>query len=73
VAGVTIFNSTRLVDEILILKPDIYAKAGDYDESKINTDEHEALKEVKSKIEFVSFLPGRSTSSLINNIVSNFD
>ena len=73
VAGVTIFNSTRLVDEILILKPDIYAKAGDYDESKINTDEHEALKEVKSKIEFVSFLPGRSTSSLIDNIVSNFD
>ena len=73
VTGVTIFDSTRLVDEILLLKPDIYAKAGDYDESKINTDEHEALKEVKSKIEFVSFLPGRSTSSLINNIVSNFD
>ena len=73
VAGVTIFNSTTLVDEILLLKPDTYVKAGDYDESKINTAEHEALKEVKSKIDFVSFLPGRSTSSLIKNIVSNFD
>ena len=73
VAGVTIFNSTRLVNEILLLKPDIYAKAGDYDESKINTAEHEALKEVEAKIEFVSFLPGRSTSSLIQYIISNIE
>ena len=73
VTGVTIFNSTRLVNEILLLKPDIYAKAGDYDESKINTAEHEALKEVEAKIEFVSFLPGRSTSSLIQYIISNIE
>ena len=70
VSGVTIFNSKRLDKEILALKPDIYAKAGDYNSSSIAEEEHQALNQVKAKIDFVTFLPKRSTTSLIQNIIS---
>jgi bifunctional ADP-heptose synthase (sugar kinase/adenylyltransferase) len=72
VSGVIIFDSKRLDKEILALKPDIYVKAGDYDQSNIAREEHDALIAVKTVIEFVSFLPGRSTSALIQNIHSKF-
>lgn len=71
VAGVTIFETKRLDKEILALKPDIYVKAGDYEHSSIADEERNALAEVKSVIKFVSYLPGRSTSLLIQNIHSN--
>jgi rfaE bifunctional protein nucleotidyltransferase chain/domain len=66
VSGVIIFDSKRLDKEILALKP------GDYDQSNIAREEHDALIAVKTVIEFVSFLPGRSTSALIQNIHSKF-
>jgi D-glycero-beta-D-manno-heptose 1-phosphate adenylyltransferase len=70
VSGVIIFNKKRLDQEIISLKPDVYVKAGDYNPANIATEEHLALKKVKSKIKFVSFLPGMSTTALINKIVS---
>jgi rfaE bifunctional protein nucleotidyltransferase chain/domain len=69
VSGVTLFNTKRLDKEIISLKPDTYAKAGDYNHDSIDKLEYEALLEVKSDINFVSFLPERNTSSLINNII----
>ncbi len=69
VSGVTLFNSKRLDNEILALQPDIYAKAGDYNHDSIDQIEYKALLKVKSKIKFVSFLPDRNTSSLIDNII----
>ena len=71
VSGVTIFNSKRLDKEIISLEPDIYAKSGDYNLSNIAVEEQKALRAVKSKIEFVSFLPEVSTTALINKIVSS--
>ena len=70
VSGVTLFDTKRLDQEILFLKPDIYVKAGDYDETTIAKEERVALKEVNAEIKFVSFLPGKSTSSLIQDITS---
>ena len=69
VSGVTLFNTKRLDKEIISLKPDTYAKAGDYNHDSIDKLEYEALLKVKSDINFVSFLPERNTSSLINNII----
>ena len=71
VSGVTLFNTQRLEQEILVLKPDIYVKSGDYDETTIAKEERAALKEVNAEIKFVSFLSGKSTSNLINDIASN--
>jgi bifunctional ADP-heptose synthase (sugar kinase/adenylyltransferase) len=59
-----------LDQEILFLEPDIYVKAGDYDETTIAKEERVALKEVNAEIKFVSFLPGKSTSNLIQDITS---
>ena len=70
VSGVTLFDTKRLDKEILFLKPDIYVKAGDYDETTIAKEERMALEEVNAEIQFVSFLPGKSTSSLIQDIAS---
>jgi rfaE bifunctional protein nucleotidyltransferase chain/domain len=72
VSGVIIFDTKRLDKEILALKPDIYVKAGDYDQCNIANVERDALIAVKTEIEFVSFLPGRSTSALIQDINSKF-
>jgi bifunctional ADP-heptose synthase (sugar kinase/adenylyltransferase) len=60
-----------LEQEILVLKPDIYVKSGDYDETTIAKEERAALKEVNAEIKFVSFLSGKSTSNLIKDIASN--
>lgn len=70
VSGVTLFDTKRLDQEILFLKPDIYVKAGDYDETTIANEERVALEEVSAEIKFVSFLPGKSTSNLIQDITS---
>ena len=60
----------KLDKEIISLEPDIYVKAGDYDHDSIDRFEYNALLKVKSRIKFVSFLPERNTSSLINNIIA---
>ena len=72
VNGVTLFNTKRLNKEIISLEPDIYVKAGDYDYDSIDKFEYNALLKVKSQIKFVSFLPERNTSSLINNIIVKY-
>jgi rfaE bifunctional protein nucleotidyltransferase chain/domain len=70
VSGVTLFENERLTQEILALKPDVYVKASDYTEDSINPEEKEALLSVNASLQFVPFLPGNSTSSLIKRIQS---
>jgi D-glycero-beta-D-manno-heptose 1-phosphate adenylyltransferase len=68
VDGVVVFEEPRLTNEIRALRPDVYCKAGDYTLEKLNTDERAALAEVGAAIEFVPFLPGFSTTALIDRI-----
>jgi rfaE bifunctional protein nucleotidyltransferase chain/domain len=70
VSGVTLFQNERLTQEILALEPDVYVKASDYTEDSINAEEKEALLSVNATLQFVPFLPGNSTSSLIKRIQS---
>lgn len=69
VSGVTFFDTSRLNSEILALKPDVYVKAGDYNESNIAKEELSALKCIGAKIKFVPFLTGHSTTSLVERII----
>lgn len=69
VTGVTLFDTKRLNEEIISLKPDVYVKSGDYDPSSIAKEESLALSQVNAEIKFVSFLSGKSTSSLIKEII----
>ncbi len=68
VDGIVVFQNKRLTAEILALKPDVYCKAGDYTLEKLDVDERRALEHVGAKIEFLPFLPGFSTTTLIAKI-----
>ena len=68
IRGVTLFNTKRLTQEILALKPDVYVKAGDYTVETLDPDERAALDEVRADIRFLPFLEGYSTTSLIDKI-----
>ncbi len=68
VDGIVIFREPRLAKEILALRPDVYAKAGDYTLEKLEATERAALQKVESRIEFMPFLAGFSTTVLIAKI-----
>lgn len=68
VDGVVIFGEKRLTAEIRALRPDVYAKAGDYTPDRLDPEERAELERVGTRIAFVPFLPGFSTTSLIAKI-----
>jgi rfaE bifunctional protein nucleotidyltransferase chain/domain len=68
VDAVVIFGTPRLTAEITALRPDVYCKAGDYTLATLNPEERAALESAGTRIEFLPFLPGFSTTSLIARI-----
>ena len=68
VDAVVIFRTPRLTTEIRALRPDVYCKAGDYTLEKLDPGERAALEETGARIEFMPFLPGFSTTQLIERI-----
>jgi D-glycero-beta-D-manno-heptose 1-phosphate adenylyltransferase len=68
VDGVVIFRGKRLNREIAALKPDVYCKAGDYTLATLDPQERAALRAAGSKIVFLPFLPGFSTTKLVRRI-----
>ena len=68
VSAIIFFDTPRLTQEILSLKPNTYTKAGDYTINSLNPEELQALRSVGANIQFLPFLPGYSTTSLIKKI-----
>jgi len=68
VDGVLVFRGKRLAREIAALKPDVYCKAGDYTLATLDASEREALQAAGSKIVFMPFLGGFSTTNLVRRI-----
>jgi rfaE bifunctional protein nucleotidyltransferase chain/domain len=68
VDAVVIFREKRLTGEIRALQPDVYVKAGDYTLEKLDPEERGALQAGGTRIEFMPFLAGFSTTSLIAKI-----
>ncbi len=68
VDAIVVFDQPRLAAEIRALQPDVYCKAGDYTWDKLNAEEKAALEEVGAEIRFLPFLPGFSTTALIDRI-----
>ena len=67
---VLIFDEPRLGREIAALRPDLYAKAGDYSLASLDPTERTALEEVGTEIRFLPFLPNFSTTSLLKRIAA---
>lgn len=63
-----LFHQPRLTGEILALRPATYAKAGDYTLETLDVDERSALQKVGADIRFIPFLPGFSSTALIQRI-----
>lgn len=72
VSAVFVFPEPRLDAEIRLLRPDVYAKAGDYALEKLDRAERAALEECGTAIRFLPFLEGFSTTALIERIKEAF-
>ncbi len=68
VDGIVIFRGKRLGREIAAQRPDVYCKAGDYTLATLDPAERAALDAAGSKIVFLPFLRGFSTTRLVRRI-----
>jgi bifunctional ADP-heptose synthase (sugar kinase/adenylyltransferase) len=68
VNGVCIFTEKTATRFLSIAQPDIYVKGGDYTLETLNQDERRAVEQAGGKIVLISFVPGKSTTSLLEKI-----
>ena len=65
---VIIFTEKRISHLLRQIRPHVYTKGGDYTVDSLDSEEFTALKEINAKIEILPFIPGRSTSKLVQMI-----
>ena len=68
VTGVCIFTDTTAAKFLAVAQPDIYVKGGDYTLESLNQDERRAVESSGGKIKIVPFVPGKSTTALLEKI-----
>jgi D-glycero-beta-D-manno-heptose 1-phosphate adenylyltransferase len=68
VDGVCIFTDTAATKFLAVAQPDVYIKGGDYTLATLNQDERRAVESAGGKIVIVPFVPGRSTTLLLEKI-----
>ncbi len=68
VDGVCIFPEIRATGFLSRAQPDVYVKGGDYTLETIDADERRAVEEAGGRIVFLPFVPGKSTTSLVEQI-----
>jgi len=68
VAGVCIFAEKTATRFLSAAQPDIYVKGGDYTLETLNRDERRAVESAGGKIVILPFVPGKSTTTLLEKI-----
>ena len=68
VDGVCIFAEKTATKFLSAAKPDIYVKGGDYTLETLNQDERHAVEQADGKIVIIPFVPGKSTTALLEKI-----
>ena len=63
-----IFDSPRCDRELELLAPDVYVKGGDYTAENLDPGERKALEKSGSRLVFVSFVPGHSSTNIIRKM-----
>ena len=61
----TVFHSERVTDLVRAIRPQVYAKGGDYTVESLDPGERGALQEVGAEIQILSLVPGKSTTNII--------
>lgn len=64
----TVFHSERVTDLVREIRPQVYAKGGDYTIDSLNREEVGALREVGSDIQILALVPGKSTTATIEKL-----
>lgn len=70
VDAVFVFDEQNNQKNIECLKPDVYAKAGDYSRDKLSS--AALVESYGGRVELVQFVPGSSSSAIIDKIVQNY-
>src|SRR5271166_1410775 len=65
---VIIFAEKRVSYLLRQMRPQIYAKGGDYTMDSLDSEEVVALKEINARIEILPLVPSKSTSKLVQAI-----
>ena len=68
VDAVSIFPETTATRFLRLAEPDIYVKGGDYTLKTLNQEERRAVEDARGEIIFIPFVPGKSTSALLEKI-----
>ena len=68
VDGVCIFAEKTATRFLAHAKPDIYVKGGDYTLETLNQDERRTVENAGGKITIIPFVPGKSTTALLEKI-----
>lgn len=65
---VTVFEGKRATDLMLVVRPHIYAKGGDYTRDSLDADERAALEAGGADIRILPLVPGRSTTGVLERM-----
>lgn len=68
VDAVTVFTTPRVTSIISLVRPDIYAKGGDYTPETLDPDEAAALRDCGADIQILSLVPGKSTTATLQKL-----
>jgi rfaE bifunctional protein nucleotidyltransferase chain/domain len=68
VSAVCIFSEKTATRFLECAQPDIYVKGGDYTLETLNRDERRAVEAAGGKIQLVPFVPGKSTTAILEKI-----
>jgi rfaE bifunctional protein nucleotidyltransferase chain/domain len=68
VDAVVVFHTERVTDLVRAIRPQVYAKGGDYTVESLDPGERAALAEAGSEIRILPLVPGRSTTALVGRM-----
>ncbi len=68
VAGVCLFTERTATNFLALAQPDIYVKGGDYTVETLPKEERDAVEQAGGKILIIPFVPGKSTTAILQKI-----
>lgn len=68
VDAVCIFPEKHATRFLSLAQPDVYVKGGDYTVETLNQEERRAVEQAGGRILIIPFLPGKSTTALLQKI-----
>ena len=69
VTGVCIFAERTATRFLAAARPDVYVKGGDYTLATLNQEERRTVEQAGGKIVIIPFVPGKSTTALLKQIM----